>query len=166
MPKTSSPGGSAHVADDLGGLAQQLEQVVAAAARGGHLIHHAARRAHDEVLDLLRRAARARDRRRPTPASAASASNAATSSAADELTPLPTGTSDRTSTPGAVPQPVPVLAVQHDERARDVGGPGARRIAGQQGARARRSRAVRREDLGERDADAAASPPARGVASR
>src|SRR4029079_4232507 len=93
------------------GLTDQLQQMIAAAQRGRHLIHHAAGRADDEVLPLLRQT---RDRalvshlsprgpRRapsrassPPPPSGATASSVATSSAADELKPLPTGTSERT----------------------------------------------------------------------
>ena len=98
MPNSSSAGRQRDVADHLRGLAQQLEQVAAPAARRGHLIHHAARRADDQVLDRLRGERQLAIVERSTPASAASASNAATSSAADELTPLPIGTSDRTRT--------------------------------------------------------------------
>ena len=52
--------GTPQLPDHLRGLADELQQVIAAAERGRHLIHHAAGRADDEVLHLLREQ---RDRR-------------------------------------------------------------------------------------------------------
>ena len=154
MPKTSSVGGQRDVADHLGGLAEELEQVVAPAARRGHLIHHAARRADDEVLDLLRGERQLAIDRSSRRRSAASASNAATSSAADELTPLPIGTSDRTRTRAPCRSRCPYSRCSTTGAPAMYAAQAPPRIARQPGACLGVRERFVRDDVGERDGDA------------
>ena len=81
----------------FGRLTQQRHQRVGLAEHARHLVHDATRRAGDEVLGLL---AQQREVARPTVQveARAAACMTAVSTAADELTPLPSGTRDAITT--------------------------------------------------------------------
>ena len=91
MPKTSTSSGNATGGCSSAGWQSNASSAFGFAARGRHLIHHAARRADDQVLDLLteQRELASSQAKLEAGEAAAVACIAATSIAAEELTPLP-----------------------------------------------------------------------------
>ena len=150
--------GDGQLTDHLRGLADQLEQVIAAAERGRHLIHHPAGRADDEVLHLLREERDlaigergAQERRHRLQRRHLQRRGRAQPFADRHLRP------DRQPEP--VPERLAELGLQDDQRAGSVGGPRAPRIGGQQGVGARVVERPFRNDLRERQ-------PHRGFAAQ